>query len=90
MDDLFPKDSRAVLLQRSACVCSLLAGDVPFCRSLGLRADLDAAVPTEAQILLGDAAYQVEQSVPGARVTSGRVSVTADGHAAVRLAVVEA
>lgn len=89
MDDIFP-EGRAILVQRSACVCSLLRGDVPYCRSLGLRADLDAAAPAEAQVLLGDAAYQVEQNVPGARVTSGRVSVTADGHAAVRLAVVEA
>lgn len=89
MDDLFPKTARDVMLQRSACVCSTLRGDVPYCRGFGLRADLDAAVSTEAQILLGDAAAQVEASVPGARVSRGSVSVGADGRAVVRLKVAE-
>lgn len=75
------------MLQRAATVCSLLRGEVPYCRSLGLRADLDAAVSTDAQILLGDAAQRVEASVPGAQVTRGHVSAGADGRAVVRLLV---
>lgn len=87
MDDLFPPDPRAVMRQRAALVCSTLRGDIPYCRGLGLRADLDAAVSTEAQVLLGDAAQRVEASVPGARVSRGSVSVGADGRAVVRLKV---
>lgn len=90
MDDLFPKTAKDVMMQRAACVCSTLRGDIPYCRGLGLRADLDAAVSTEAQILLGDAAAQVEANVPGARVSRGSVSVGADGRAVVRLKVAEA
>jgi len=90
MDELFPETTREIILQRSACVCSLLRGDVPYCRSLGLNAKLDAAVPREAQILLGDAAMQVERNVPGARVTRGSVSVTPEGRARVLLTVTEA
>lgn len=90
MDVLFPSTDCEILLQRSACVCSLLRGDVPYNRSFGLNAKLDAAVPREAQILLGDAAMQVETHVPGAKVTRGVVSVSAEGRAVVNLAVTEA
>lgn len=90
MDVLFPATDREILLQRAACVCSLLRGDVPYNRKLGLNAKLDAAVPREAQILLGDAAMQVENSVPNSKVTRGRVSVSPEGRAVVNLAVTEA
>ena len=90
MDTLFTSTNREILLQRSACICSLLRGDVPYNRGLGLNASLDAAVPREAQILLGDAAAQVENNVPGARVTRGRVTVSPEGRAVVNLAVTEA
>lgn len=89
MDMLFPSTSRDIALQRSACVCSILHGEVPYCRSLGLNAELDAAVPREAQILLGDAAMQVEKEVPGVKVTRGTVSVDQTGRAVVRLAIRE-
>lgn len=89
MDELFPSTNREILLQRSACICSLLRGDVPYCRGLGLNAKLDAAVPREAQILLGDAAMQVEQNVPNSKVTRGFVSVSTDGRAKVNLTVTE-
>lgn len=89
MDMLFPSTSRDIALQRSACVCSILRGEVPYCRSFGLNAELDAAVPREAQILLGDAAMQVEKEVPGVKVTRGTVSVDQTGRAVVRLAIRE-
>lgn len=90
MDELFPTSPREVMLSRASCVCSLLRGDVPYCRELGLNASLDAAVTSEAQILLGDAASQVERRVPGSRVTRGTVSVSPEGRAIVRLVVKEA
>lgn len=90
MDALFPATDREILLQRAACVCSLLRGDVPYNRSLGLNAKLDATVPREAQILLGDAAMQVENNVPNSKVTRGKVSVSPEGRAVVNLAVTEA
>lgn len=90
MDDIFPQTDREIMLQRAACICSILRGDVPYCRSLGIDARLDAAVPAEAQRLLGDAAARVEAGVPGARVTRGTVSADATGRAVVRLAIVEA
>lgn len=90
MDELFPKTSKEIIIQRSACICSLLRGDVPYCRSLGLNAKLDASVPQEAQILLGDAAMQVEQNVPNSKVTRGSVTVSPEGRAIVNLAVTEA
>lgn len=90
MDDIFPQTDREIMLQRAACICSILRGDVPYCRSLGIDARLDAAVPAEAQRLLGDAAARVEAGVPGARVTRGTVSADATGRAIVRLAIVEA
>lgn len=90
MDVLFPSTNREILLQRSACICSVLRGEVPYCRQMGLNAKLDAAVPREAQILLGDAAMQVENNVPGAKVTRGKVSVSTDGRAVVNLTVTEA
>lgn len=90
MDMLFPATDREILLQRAACVCSLLRGDVPYNRGLGLNAKLDAAVPREAQILLGDAAMQVENNVPKSKVTRGKVSVSPEGRAVVNLAVTEA
>lgn len=89
MDDLFPDTSKHIMLSRAACVTSLLRGDVPYCRSLGLNASLDAAVSSEAQILLGDAAAQVEKNVPNSRVTRGTVGVSPDGRAQVRLVVTE-
>lgn len=89
MDDLFPETSKAILLQRSACICSLLRGDVPYNRGLGLNATLDAAAPREAQILLGDAAMQVELNVPGAKVVRGTVSVSPEGRGVVNLTVTE-
>ena len=89
MDDLFPDNAHDVMLQRAACVCSTLAGDVPYCRRFGIRADLDAAATNAAQILLGDAAMQVEFEVPGARVTRGTIGVDVNGRAVVRLRVVE-
>lgn len=90
MDDIFPQTDREVMLQRAACICSILRGDVPYCRSLGIDARLDAAVPSEAQRLLGDAAACVEAGVPGARVTRGTVSADMTGRAIVRLAITEA
>lgn len=90
MDDIFPQTDREIMLQRAACICSILRGDVPYCRSLGIDARLDAAVPAEAQRLLGDAAARVEAGVPGARVTRGTVSADATGRAIVRLAIMEA
>lgn len=87
MDKLFPGTGREVMLSRAACVTSLLRGDVPYCRRLGIDGRLDAAATTDAQILLGDAAAQVEAEVPGARVTRGVVSVSPEGRAVVRLAV---
>lgn len=90
MDVLFPATAREILLQRAACVCSLLRGDVPYNRSLGLNAKLDATIPREAQILLGDAAMQVENNVPNSKVTRGKVSVSPEGRAVVNLAVTEA
>lgn len=90
MDSLFPSSSRDVLLQRTACVCSILRGEVPYCRGLGINAELDASAPTEAQILLGDSSLQVEKFVPHAKVTRGTVSVSPSGRAVVRLAVTEA
>ena len=89
MDDLFPKTSREIALQRSACICSVLLGDVPYCRGFGIDARLDAAVPSEAQRLLGDAAAKVEAGVPGVRVTRGTVSADSAGRAVVRLAIAE-
>ena len=89
MDDLFPQTSREIALQRSACICSVLRGDVPYMRGFGIDARLDAAVPTEAQRLLGDAAARVEAGVPGVRVTRGRVTADERGRAVVRLAITE-
>lgn len=89
MDNLFPTDSREIALQRSACMCSVLRGDVPYMRGFGLDARLDAAVPSEAQRLLGSAAAMVEAGVPGIRVTRGRVMADERGRAVVRLAIVE-
>lgn len=89
MDDLFPETSRDIALQRSACICSVLFGDVPYCRGFGIDARLDAAVPSEAQRLLGDAAAKVEAGVPGVRVTRGTVSADERGRAVVRLAIAE-
>lgn len=89
MDVIFPQTSRDILLQRSACVCSVLRGDIPYCRSMGLNAKLDASAPREAQVLLGDAALQVEQRVPGAKVTRGTVTVSPSGRGVVHLAVTE-
>lgn len=90
MDALIPKTPREIMLQRSACICSILRGEVPYCRDLGLNAKLDAAAPIGAQILLGDAALQVEKRVPGAKVTRGSVSVSPSGRAVVSLSVTEA
>lgn len=89
MDSLFPADSREIALQRSACMCSVLRGDVPYMRGFGLDARLDAAVPAEAQRLLGSAAAMVEAGVPGIRVTRGRVTADERGRAVVRLSIVE-
>jgi hypothetical protein len=89
MDKLFPETAQDILLSRAACVTSTLRGDVPYCRRLGINAQLDAAVTTEAQILHGDAAAQVEIEVPNAQVTRGTVGVSPDGRAVVRLAVKE-
>lgn len=89
MDKLFPETASEIMLSRAACVTSTLRGDVPYCRRLGINAELDAAVTTEAQILLGDAAAQVEREVPGARVTRGNIGVDKTGRAVVRLAVKE-
>lgn len=89
MDDLFPTTSREIALQRAMCVCSVLRGDVPYCRGFGIDARLDAAVPSEAQRLLGDAAARVEAGVPGIRVTRGTVTADDRGKAVVRLAISE-
>lgn len=89
MDKLFPETASEIMLSRAACVTSTLRGDVPYCRRLGINAELDAAATTEAQILLGDAAAQVELEVPGARVTRGTIGVDKTGRAVVRLAVKE-
>lgn len=89
MDNLFPTTSREIALQRSACICSVLRGDVPYCRGFGIDARLDAAVPAEAQRLLGDAAARVEAGVPGVHVTRGVVTVDENGRAVVRLAISE-
>lgn len=89
MDKLFPETSQEILLSRAACVTSTLRGDVPYCRRFGIDARLDAAVTTDAQILLGDAAAQVEIEVPNAQVTRGTVGVDANGRALVRLVVRE-
>lgn len=89
MDNLFPTDSREIALQRSVCMCSVLRGDVPYMRGFGLDARLDAAVPSDAQRLLGSAAAMVEAGVPGIRVTRGRVTADEKGRAVVRLAIVE-
>lgn len=89
MDNLFPTDSREIALQRSVCMCSVLRGDVPYMRGFGLDARLDAAVPADAQRLLGSAAAMVEAGVPGIRVTRGSVTADEKGRAVVRLAIVE-
>lgn len=89
MDKLFPETSQEILLSRAACVTSTLRGDVPYCRRFGIDARLDAAVTTDAQILLGDAAAQVEIEVPNAQVARGTVGVDASGRALVRLVVRE-
>lgn len=89
MDDLFPKTSREIALQRAACVCSVLRGDTPYMRGFGIPADIDAAVPAEAQRLLGVSAALVEAQVPGVRVTRGVVSADSAGRAVVRLAIAE-
>lgn len=89
MDNLFPTTSREIALQRAACICSVLRGDVPYCRGFGIDARLDAAVPSEAQRLLGDAAARVEAGAPGVRVTRGVVTVDENGRAVVRLAISE-
>lgn len=89
MDNLFLTDSREIALQRSVCMCSVLRGDVPYMRGFGLDARLDAAVPSDAQRLLGSAAAMVEAGVPGIRVTRGRVTADEKGRAVVRLAIVE-
>lgn len=89
MDNLFPTDSREIALQRSACMCSVLRGDVPYMRGFGLDARLDAAVPADAQRLLGSAAAMVEAGVPGIRVTRGSVTADERGRAVVRLAITE-
>lgn len=89
MDKLFPETSQEIMLSRAACVTSTLRGDVPYCRRFGIDARLDAAVTTDAQILLGDAAAQVEIEVPNAQVTRGTVGVDASGRALVRLVVRE-
>lgn len=89
MDDLFPTDSRAIALQRAACICSVLRGDVPYMRDFGIDARLDAAVPSEAQRLLGDSAARVEAGVPGIRVTRGVVTADERGRAVVRFAIAE-
>lgn len=89
MDKLFPETSQEIMLSRAACVTSTLRGDVPYCRRFGIDARLDAAVTTDAQILLGDAAAQVEIEVPSAQVTRGTVGVDASGRALVRLVVME-
>lgn len=89
MDKLFPETSQEILLSRAACVTSTLRGDVPYCRRFGIDARLDAAVTTDAQILLGDAAAQVEIEVPNAQATRGTVGVDASGRALVRLVVRE-
>lgn len=89
MDNLFPMDSREIALQRSVCMCSVLRGDAPYMRGFGLDARLDAAVPADAQRLLGSAAAMVEAGVPGIRVTRGSVTADEKGRAVVRLAIVE-
>lgn len=89
MDNLFPADSREIALQRSVCMCSVLRGDVPYMRGFGLDARLDAAVPADAQRLLGSAAAMVEAGVPGIRVTRGSVTADEKGRSVVRLAIVE-
>ena len=89
MDDLFPMDSRGIALQRAACICSVLRGDVPYARGFGIDARLDAAVPADAQRLLGDSAARVEAGVPGIRVTRGTVTADERGRAVVRLAIAE-
>lgn len=89
MDKIFPETSQEILLSRAACITSTLRGDVPYCRRLGIDGRLDAAVTTDAQILLGDAAAQVEIEVPNAQVTRGTVGVSPEGRAVVRLVVQE-
>lgn len=89
MDDLFPQTTREIALQRSACICSVLQGDTPYMRGFGIDARLDAAVPSEAQRLLGSAAAKVEAGVPGVRVTRGTVTADSAGRAVVRLAIAE-
>lgn len=87
MDDIFPQTARDVALQRAACICSVLRGDVPYMRGFGIDARLDAAVPAEAQRLLGSSAALVEAGVPGVRVTRGTVTADERGRAVVRLAI---
>lgn len=87
MNDLFPESSRDIALQRSSCICSVLRGDVPYMRGFGIDARLDAAVPADAQRLLGSSAALIEAGVPGVHVTRGVVTADANGRAVVRLAI---
>lgn len=84
-DISIPKTDKERKARNAACVLSIVRGSVPYMRSMGVRADIDAAAIGGAQRLMGYAAQDVETHVKGAKVTRGNVIVSADGQTTVRL-----
>lgn len=84
-DISIPKTDKERKARNTACVLSIVRGNVPYMRNMGIRADIDASAIGGAQRLMGYAAQDVETHVKGAKVTRGNVIVSADGKTTVRL-----
>lgn len=85
MNKVFYENDKDRIAQSAATILSILTGEVPYYRSLGLPAEIDASAITGAQRLVGYAAKTVESTVTGAKVSRARVSVDSDGRALVRV-----
>lgn len=69
---------------------SMMKGECPYSRSLGLRGDLDASAAGMASVILGKAAEDLPRVVKGAKVSQGKITVDASGRARLVIKATEA
>lgn len=72
------KEKRA---SRLSCLLSIQRGTVPYNRSFGIEADIDAAIQAECQRAFALAVIQIEKNIDGVRVTDGYWKADLEGKA---------
>lgn len=68
---------------------SMMKGECPYARSLGLRGDLDASAAGAASVILGKAAEDIPKIVKGAKISQGKIAVDSSGRARLIIKAIE-